>query len=209
MSLYGRRLSRDTKTGQRGLGKIFLFAKPPCGANNRSRGQAWTILGFTQTYKWTNNPVFLDAAKGVSDYFIDRLNHAKHTHPYVPLWDFDAPTVDGKVPPRDTSAATAAATGLLKLHQTLKDDSPYLEAAIKIISQTVDLSYPNDPASLGIDSDGNIEVTPLEGKWDALFMNATENNNEFSVTRSSNTGIVYADYYFLEFGNALLNMGFV
>lgn len=189
--------------------RSFLFAKSPSDDTNQNRGQAWAIVGFTQTYNWTSDPVFLDAAKGASDYFIDRLNHAEHTHPYVPLWDFDAPTVDGQVPPRDTSAATAAALGLLKLHQVLKGDSPYLKAAVEIISQTADLSYPDGPASLDMDSDGNVGVTPSEGKWDALFMNATENNNEFAMTRSSNTGIVYADYYFLEFGNALLETGLV
>lgn len=176
-------------------------------ATDRTSGQAWAILGFTQTYGWTKDPVFLDAAKGASDYFIDRLNSAKHTHPYVPLWDFGAPTVDGQVPPRDTSAATAAATGLLTLHRILEGDSPYLKAAVEIISQTVDLSYPDDPASLSLDPDGNIVVNPAEATWDSLFMNATENNNEFAMTRSANTGIVYADYYFLEFGNALLEMG--
>ena len=205
MKLNGRGLPRDTKTGQRGLGKFISGLVHP--VNGRS-GQAWAILGFIQTYNWTKDPVFLDAAQGVSDFYIKRLNEANHGHPYVPLWDFDAPTVDGQLPPRDTSSATCAATGLLKLHQILKGDSPYLKAAVKIISQTIDLSYPGDPASFTI-SDGKITVTPPEAKWDSLFMNATENNNEFALTRSNNTGIVYADYYFLEFGNALLEMGFV
>ena len=205
MKLNGRGLPRDTKIGRRGLGKFISGLVHP--VNGRS-GQAWAILGFIQTYNWTKDPVFLDAAQGVSDFYIKRLNEANHGHPYVPLWDFDASTVDGKLPPRDTSSATCAATGLLKLHQILKGDSPYLKAAVKIISQTIDLSYPGDPASFTI-SDGKITVTPPEAKWDSLFMNATENNNEFALTRSNNTGIVYADYYFLEFGNALLEMGFV
>lgn len=175
----------------------------------RHRGQAWGILGFTQTYDWTKDPIFLDAARGIADYFVDRLANSKHNHPFVPLWDFDAPTVDGELPPRDTSAATAAATGLLKLHQILKGNSPYLNAAAKIISQTVDLSYSHDAASLDMNPNGTVIVSPPAAKWDSILMNATENNNEYALSRSKNTGLVYADYYFLQYGTALLEMGFV
>ncbi|PLB46267.1 Six-hairpin glycosidase [Aspergillus steynii IBT 23096] len=155
-----------------------------------SRGQAWSILGYAQTYQWTKDPVFLDTAKGLADYFIGRLDESSHIHPYVPLWDFDAPVTAGKLPPRDTSAGLVAANGLLLLHQILEGDSPYLERALRIVAETVDLS--TAPPS-----------------WESIFMNATISNNEFSSDRSNNTGLVYADFYFLEFGNRLLQMGLV
>ncbi|KAH8427059.1 uncharacterized protein LDX57_004777 [Aspergillus melleus] len=155
-----------------------------------SRGQAWGILGYTQTYQWTKDPVFLETAKGLADYFLGRLDGSSHTHPYVPLWDFDAPVIDGNLPPRDTSAGLVAANGLLLLHQILGGDSPYLERALRIVAETVDLS--TAPPS-----------------WESIFMNATINNNEFTSDRSKNTGLVYADFYFLEFENRLLQMGLV
>lgn len=98
---------------------------------------------------------------------------------------------------------------MLKLHQILQGNSPYLEAAAEIISQTVDLSYSHDPANLAQSPNGSIMVSPSDANWDSILMNATENNNEYALTRSNDTGIVYADYYFLQFGNGLLEMGFL
>lgn len=156
----------------------------------RHRGQAWSILGYAQTYQWTKNPVFLMTAQGLADYFLRRLESSNHTHPYVPLWDFDAPVSRGELPPRDTSAGLVTANGLILLHQILGGDSPYLDHALRIVAETVDLST-------------------APPKWESIFMNATINNNEFSESRSNNTGLVYADFYFLEFGNRLLQMGYM
>ncbi|KAJ5831715.1 hypothetical protein N7474_000026 [Penicillium riverlandense] len=171
-----------------------------------TRGQAWGILGYTQTYRWTKDAAFLQTARGLADYFITQLSKSAHTHPYVPLWDFDAPTVNGVVPPRDTSAGLVAANGLLLLHETLQGHSPYLKNAMKIVKETIELSLSHDPAKLTVGSDGNITVSP--GHWDSILMNATIDNNEYALDRSNNTGLVYADYYFLQFGNRLLERGF-
>ncbi|KAL3422777.1 unsaturated glucuronyl hydrolase [Phlyctema vagabunda] len=89
-----------------------------------SRGQAWAVLGFAQTYHWTRDQVFLDAAVSLADYFISRLDQAeeadKYSHPYVPLWDFDAPqTQVSNGPLRDTSAGMITVNGLLLLYQAL------------------------------------------------------------------------------------------
>ncbi|KAF7590930.1 hypothetical protein BBP40_002236 [Aspergillus hancockii] len=172
-----------------------------------SRGQAWGILGYTQTYQWTKDPVFLETARGLADYFVKRLSTSNHTHPFVPLWDFDAPTLDDVLPPRDTSAGLVAANGLLLLHQILQGDSHYLEHALRIVSEIIDLSIPSDQSTPTVDSGGNTVVP--QGSWESILMNATINNNEYSSTPSNNTGLVYADYYFLEFGNRLLEMGFI
>jgi hypothetical protein len=71
------------------------------GCERRStlaRGQAWAILGFAQTYGWTGERRFLDAARGAAEYFLLRLETAPATAPataksgqFVPVWDFDAP----------------------------------------------------------------------------------------------------------------------
>lgn len=170
-----------------------------------TRGQAWAILGFTQTYVWTRDPTFLQAAIHLSDYFLQRMSSATHDHPFVPVWDFDAPP---QTPPlRDTSAGMIAANGLVLLHQILNNNSPYLASALRIAKETIDLSLSSDRASFSIAGDG--AVTVEKGSWDGILMNATANNNENAVVRYSDHGLVYADYYFLEFGNKLMRMGLV
>ncbi|KAG2414719.1 hypothetical protein HFD88_003911 [Aspergillus terreus] len=147
-----------------------------------SRGQAWGIVGYTQTYQWTKDPVFLETARGLADYFVGRLAKATHTHPYVPLWDFDAPSVEG----------------------ALHGQSPYYTKAMEIVSQTIDLSFA-DSGTVEIDDHDSPVFSPVG--WETILMNATINNNEYASSRSNNTGLVYADYYFLQFGNLLLEMG--
>ncbi|PNH28598.1 hypothetical protein VD0004_g435 [Verticillium dahliae] len=97
-----------------------------------SRGQAWAVLGYAQTYAWTRDAVFLAAACGLAEHFLARLDGAppavgeavgggRTAGRYVPLSDFDAPLEDdgeGR-PLRDTSAGVIAANGLLVLAQAL------------------------------------------------------------------------------------------
>ncbi len=73
-----------------------------------ARGQAWSIYGFTMTYRETGDPNFLDIAVQNANYFIDNLP-ADH----VPFWDFNAPGIPNTE--RDSSAAAIAASGLLEL----------------------------------------------------------------------------------------------
>ena len=172
-----------------------------------TRGQAWSILGFTQTYVWTKDQTFLDAAINLSNYFLARLSNSTHSHPYVPVWDFDAPALANTPPLRDTSAGMIAANGLLLLHQILQNNSSYLASALRIVKETIDLSLSSDSAEFSIANDGKLKVE--SGTWDGILMNATANNNEDAVMRYSDHGLVYADYYFLEFGNKLMRMGLV
>ncbi|CAK7223940.1 hypothetical protein SCUCBS95973_005349 [Sporothrix curviconia] len=195
-----------------------------------SRGQAWAMLGFAQTYGWTGLPEFLEATKRVSDCFLRRLDESPAaSHTYVPLWDFDAPVEDvdqqdsNGQPLRDTSAGMIAANGLLLLHQALsvangnvngndggdnkKYDGRYLAAALRIAHDTLGYSLDReDVAAFTVDSaTGAIHVPP--GAWDAVLRHSTANNNQYALMRYSDVGLVYADYYFLEFGNQLLRMG--
>jgi hypothetical protein len=172
-----------------------------------SRGHAWGMLGFTQTYIWTKDPTFLQAAINLSNYFLARLSKYQHSHRYVPVWDFDAPVPPNTLPLRDTSAGMIAANGLVLLHQTLQGKSPYLAAALRIVKETIDLSLSPDKAKFSVGDDGEVDVA--DGTWDGILMNATANNNENAVVRYWDHGLVYADYYFLEFGNKLMRMGLV
>lgn len=183
-----------------------------------SRGQAWAILGFTQTYTWTKDTAFLSAAQGIANYFLRRLAESPApTHKNVPLWDFDAPPnedmdTNGQ-PLRDTSAGMIAANGLLLLHQALQasdqlQGSVYLAAALRIASDTIGYSVDrSDVASLEVDEGGKVKVSP--GTWDAILKHSTSNNNASALMRYRDVGLVYADYYFLEFGNKLLRMRLV
>ncbi|KAI9896776.1 hypothetical protein N3K66_007798 [Trichothecium roseum] len=200
-----------------------------------SRGQAWAILGYAQTYNWTKDRAFLDAACGAAEYFLYRLHTAPDCvevpHParsssnasvpstvgrYVPLWDFDAPVGEqGLV--RDTSAGVIAANGMLILSQSLAAVGQYgLGAhfrthAVRIVRDVLDLSLARELASLA-DVDGRIAVDDAAtpgGMYEAVLKNGTANNNEFARRRCADHGLVYGDYYLVEFGNRLLGLGLV
>lgn len=163
-------------------------------------------MGFTQTYIWTKNQEFLDTAIRLSDHFIQRLRSASHAYPYVPVWDFDAPVSENQ-PLRDSSAGMIAANGLLLLHQIIGKASPYLDESLRIAADTMALCQSNAQANIVLSENGTISTDGVE--FDSILKHATANNNEYAVMRYSNHGLVYADYYFLEFGNQLLRMGMV
>lgn len=199
-----------------------------------SRGQAWAILGYAQTYNWTKDPLFLDVACGVAEYFLYRLESAPscvEVHHmdekedatriigrHVPLWDFDAPVGDPhNLPPRDTSAGMIAANGLLLLAQALgiRGDytlsSRFLEASIRIVCDTLDLSLSEEKAYISGNQDGlgQLEVEDaVPGKsFDGVLKNGTANNNEHARRRLADHGLVYGDYYLVEWGNRFIQMG--
>ncbi len=191
-----------------------------------ARGQAWAILGFVQTYTWTREPEFLDAAINLSDLLLARLSKCTGEYPHVPPWDFDAPTRDPVV--RDSSAGMIAANGLLLLHQILstqtdranlnqRSRSPrrYLDAVMDILRDTVDycLHPVLDHDTVNFHSEGTwisaVSSAKPEERWDAILAHATVNNNRNALIQYADHGLVYADYYFLELGNKLLRMGLV
>lgn len=213
------------------------------GYSNEStwaRGQSWGILGYAQSYMWTKDSVFLDAACGLAEYFLHRLEtappcveipvdcdeciqgfHDKKICPkgtkgrYVPLWDFDAP-VDPEDPLRDSSAGIIAANGMLVLFQALSSLQEhrlarhFLDSAIKIVEDTISLSLGATATFLPQgDEDIRVEDNVIGRTFDGLLMNGTANNNENARRRYANHGLVYGDYYLVEFGNKLLSMGLV
>ncbi|MEN3186073.1 MAG: glycoside hydrolase family 88 protein [Atribacterota bacterium] len=79
-----------------------------------SRGQAWAIYGFTLSYRYTGEAVFLEKALRASQYFLEHLPPDR-----VACWDLlfrDDPE------PRDSSAAAIAASGLLELALVLEKE---------------------------------------------------------------------------------------
>ena len=160
-----------------------------------SRGQAWGITGYAQCYRWTAKPEFLDASMRLADYFLERLPADG-----VPFWDFDAP----QPAPRDTSAAMVAAYGMLLLFEAERSQRKYLEGAMKIVSGVIETSL--SPSARMLPKCDGYQEADLGGH-DTILLHATINNYEFAPRKWADHGLVYADYYFVLFGNKLLEMG--
>ena len=193
-----------------------------------SRGQAWAIMGFAQTYSWTRDTKYLETSIKCAEYFLRRCREGegKWHHHKVPLWDFDAPQEDSTEPLRDVSAGVIAANGLLIIHQSLQSlptdiatqlssSTNFLDLALQIVSETLDMSYDRDLASFEVpvkglvNGDGvrNGDLKVKESGFEGLLRNSTTNWNEHAHMKYKDHGLVYADYYLLEFGNKLLRMG--
>ena len=183
-----------------------------------SRGQAWAILGYAETYMWTKDERFLWTACGLAEYFLSRLEGAPQSvreGRKVPLWDFDAPIDDEAEPLRDSSAGVIAANGMLILSQALSCtsrsalSSRFLQAALAIVQDTLDYALAPEKARLVTLSGQSIkaeEVLPGT-RFDGLLKFGTANNNADAKRRYANHGLVYGDYYLVLFGNRLLRMG--
>jgi len=142
-----------------------------CDACTWSRGQAWAVYGFTMLYRETGDTRFLEAARRTADYFISHLPADK-----VPYWDFSKSGSE----PRDSSAASIAASGLLELSQRETDvtrKQTYLSAAHDILASLSSSAY------------------LAEGtKYWSILMHGTRNKPGGSY----DTGLIFGDYYMLE-----------
>ena len=93
-----------------------------------SRGNAWALYGFANTYRHTGELRFLDAAKRIAHYFVAALPDDG-----VPYWDFRLPSCEEA--PRDSSAAAIAASGLLEIADAVPqgEERLYRNAAHRIL----------------------------------------------------------------------------
>lgn len=190
-----------------------------------ARGQAWGILGYAQTYLWTTDAEFLETAMALAEYYILRVETSlpftasqgtgeKKAGRYVPLWDFDAPILDETNPLRDSSAGVIAANGMLVLSQALSglgrasEATRFRDMAITIVKDTLDFSLAPQKNETFVQGDEILTREAEAGsRFDAILRNATANYNAKDHKRYWDHGLVYADYYLIEFGNKLLRMG--
>ncbi len=138
-----------------------------------ARGQAWAIYGFTMAYRYTQNERYLNQAKATVKFFI---NHKNLPEDGIPYWDFNDPDIPQA--PRDVSAATVVASGLLELY-TYTQEEPFLAYAEKVLHTLNSKEY----------------LLKTENEIPFIFKHSTGNypkNDEIDVP------IVYADYYYLE-----------
>jgi len=154
-----------------------------------ARGQSWALYGFTMVYRETKNPMFLQAALKMADFYINNKNLPKDKIPYwdynvgqqsyVPNWKYDSKRF--KVVPRDASAASITCSALLELstyvigNQKLK----LVGAAEKILR-----SLSSDEYKAKEGTNGFFVLKHSTG--------SIPHNSEIDVP------LVYADYYFLE-----------
>ncbi|KFZ07756.1 hypothetical protein V502_09782 [Pseudogymnoascus sp. VKM F-4520 (FW-2644)] len=186
-----------------------------------ARGQAWAILGYAQTYMWTKERIFLDAACGLSEYFLRRLGARCN----VPPWDFDAPVENLDKPVLDSSASAIAANGMMILSEALAADGQlalaenFRAAAIDVVKGLLRGELAEEKAKFVVDGlekgseDDTVALTVEDVRvgstFDAILKNGTANNNVGANRKYSNHGLVYGDYYLLQFGNRLLRMGLI
>ncbi len=135
------------------------------------RGQVWAMYGFTLAYRFTQDPVMLDAARKVTDYYLDRL-----PEDHVPNWDFQAP-----VQSKDSSAAAAAAVSLFELHLYETDPERkqrYHDAAVRTLESLT------SPAYLNVDMNGP-----------GILLHGV---GHLPAKQEVDVSLIYGDYYFLE-----------
>lgn len=138
-----------------------------------SRGQAWALYGLANCYRYTGHKRYLNGAKRVAHYFLASLEED-----YVPLWDFRVDQPEGE--PRDTSAASCAASGLLEIASHLPETEArlYKEAAERIIrSLTENYASFDDEA------------------FDPILREGTGHR---PANQNVNVGLIYGDYFYVE-----------
>jgi unsaturated chondroitin disaccharide hydrolase len=132
------------------------------------------------TYRYTRETTFRDTARKMADWYIAHLPSDS-----VPYWDFSDPAIPNA--PRDSSAAAAAAAGLLELSLLESDASRaarYRTAAKRALSSLLSAPYLATPiASGGYNSQ-------------ALLLRSTYNHHNNASLY--NQGTAWGDYYLIE-----------
>lgn len=142
-----------------------------------ARGQSWGVYGYTMCYRFTKNPVYLDAAHKIARFIME---NRPSENDYIPYWDYDSPDIPNT--PRDASAAAVTASALLELYHYTEDkklSESYINFAENILKQ---LSSPDYLAK----KDANKGFILLHS------VGSYPHDSEVDVPLN------YADYYFLE-----------
>lgn len=163
--------SGEPKRGVTGQG----YADDSCW----SRGQAWAIYGFCETYEHTKCEKYLDFSEKTAKYFISHLMPTG-----LPLWDFACEELPLR--PYDSSAAAVALSGLISLNKYRKN-ALYEGAIARLYSGLI-------KHCSALDIDG----------WESVLLHSCigsayrKGNEHTIVVPYVDCPIIYADYYFLE-----------
>lgn len=142
-----------------------------------ARGQAWGVYGYTMCYRFTKNPIYLEAAHKIAQFI---MNNRPSENDFIPYWDYNAPDIPNA--PRDASAAAVTASALLELNGYTEDknlSNDYTEYAENILKQLSSSDY---------------LAKEKENKGYILLhsVGSFPHNSEVDVPLN------YADYYYLE-----------
>jgi len=163
-------------------GAVLSQSNTPQGLNSPngtwSRGQGWAVYGFTMAYRYTKLQRYLDTAQLCANWFI-----ANVPSDWVPKWDFAVP--DGS--PKDSSAASITASGLLELSKYVDKATgeKYKQVAVNILTSLASQNYL-----------ANRALTP------AILLHAV---GSLPDNQYINVSLTYGDYYFIEALLRLLN----
>lgn len=138
-----------------------------------ARGQGWGIYGYSMVYRETGDKKFLETSCKLADVLIDML-----PEDVIPFWDFNDPKIPNA--PKDASAATVIASGLLELSTQVEDpalQAKYYDVAVDMLSTLSTDAY--------LSNDVN----------QATLLHSTGHHPNGSEIDAS---IIYADYYYLE-----------
>ena len=140
-------LEYDTVSGESLRGYTF---QGYADESDWSRGQAWAIYGFTQSWLESADRRYAEHALALTDYYLERLGDEP-----VPPWDFDAPPSGGR--PLDTATTAIVASALLDLSASL--DDPQRAAFLRdkaewMLSALCSDYLACDPAQRGLLTDG-------------------------------------------------------
>jgi len=146
------------------------YADDSCWA----RGQAWGILGLPLNFRYHNDPSYLETARKLAHYFLNRL-----PDDFVCYWDL---CFTSGAEERDSSGAAVAACGLLELAQALPVLDPlrrtYEDAALKIVGSlaknyTADLATSNGLLLHGVyNKPGKAGVDECQAWGDYFYLEA-------------------------------------
>ena len=134
-----------------------------------SRGLAWSLYGFTRSYRQTGTAEYLETATLNAEYYLS------HTPPDgVTPWDYDAPESGPLARTQiDTSAAAIAASGLLELAEVTPDlvkAQAYRSFALtSLVSLTEQYLGDNTPVFEGILNGGVYHIHKNLGVHEAVL----------------------------------------
>ncbi|RXZ82214.1 glycosyl hydrolase [Paenibacillaceae bacterium] len=138
-----------------------------------SRGAAWALYGFANTFNYTGDIRYLDTAKRVAHFFLAGLPEDA-----VPYWDFRLDSREGE--PRDSSAAAIAASGLLTIAELVPEQEKplYVESAKRII-RSLSASY----------------STLADETHEAILLHGTGHRPQ---SQNVDVSLIYGDYFYIE-----------
>lgn len=143
-----------------------------------ARGQVWIMYGMAIGYKYTKEKAFLEIAKRVSNYYLNRL-------PSDLICNWDLMFTEDDVQ-RDSSSAPVAACALLEIEKYLDADDPlkeiYHNAAVSMMRNLAQ-QYTTE----GLESNGLLQH--------GVYCKA---KGEGNVGRGDDECCIWGDYYYME-----------